>query len=148
MGSEMCIRDRTDFNINLTEPRLFDSTISAGFDAFNNVNDLLSFTMRTSGGGIRLGKNISEYETVSLGYRLEKVNVSGVLAADETAFLVNGKRTTSRLQPTYVYDSRDNFLNPSQGWRHVVGFEFAGLGGQKFTKSVYEVIYYLSLIHI
>ena len=69
--------------------------------------------MRTSGGGLRLGKNISEYETVNLGYRLEKVNVSGVLAAQETAFLINGKRTTSRLQPTYVYDSRDNFLNPS-----------------------------------
>jgi outer membrane protein insertion porin family len=137
---------RTDFNINLTEPRLFDSTISAGFDAFNNVNDLLSFSMRTSGGGIRLGKNISEYETVNLGYRLEKVNVSGVLAAQETAFLVNGKRTTSRLQPTYVYDSRDNFLNPSQGWRHMLGFEFAGLGGLKFTRSVYEVTYYRPLI--
>ena len=137
---------RTDFNIGLTEPRLFDSTISAGLDAFNNVNDLLSFSMRTSGGGLRFGKNISEYETVSLGYRLEKVNVSGVLAADETAFLVNGKRTTSRLNPTYVYDSRDNFLNPSQGWRHVLGFELAGLGGLKFHRSVYEVTYYRPLI--
>jgi len=137
---------RTDFNINLTEPRLFDSTVLAGFDAFNNQNDLLSFTMRTSGGGIRLGKNISEYETVNLGYRLEKVNVSGVLAAQETAFLVNGKRTTSRFQPTYVYDSRDNFLNPSQGWRHMLGFELAGLGGLKFTRSAYEVTYYRPLI--
>jgi len=137
---------RTDFNIGLTEPRLFDSTISAGLDAFNNVNDLLSFSMRTTGGGLRFGKNISEYETVNLGYRLEKVNVSGVLAADETAFLVNGKRTTSRLNPTYVYDSRDNFLNPSQGWRHVLGFELAGLGGLKFHRSVYEVTYYRPLI--
>jgi len=137
---------RTDFNINLTEPRLFDSTISAGVSAFNNQNDLLSFTMRTSGGGLRFGKNISEYETVNLGYRYENVNVSGVLAADETAFLVNGKRTTSRLQPTYVYDSRDNFLNPSQGWRHMLGFELAGFGGLKFTRSVYEVTYYRPLI--
>ena len=137
---------RTDFNINLTEPRLFDSTISAGLDAFNNQNDLLSFNMRSSGGGLRFGKNISEYETVNLGYRLEKVNVSGVLAADETAFLVNGKRTTSRLNPTYVYDSRDNFLNPSQGWRHVLGFELAGLGGLKFHRSLYEVTYYRPLI--
>ena len=137
---------RTDFNINLTEPRLFDSTISAGFDAFNNQNDLLSFTMRTSGGGIRLGKNITEYETVNLGYRFEKVDISGVLAAQETAFLVNGKRTTSRFQPTYVYDSRDNFLNPSQGWRHVLGFELAGLGGLKFHRSLYEVTYYRPLI--
>jgi outer membrane protein insertion porin family len=68
------------------------------------------------------------------------------LAAQETAFLQNGKRTTSRLNSNYIYDSRDNFLNPSQGWRHVVGFEFAGLGGQKFTKSVYEITYYRPLI--
>ena len=137
---------RTDFNINLTEPRLFDSTISAGVDAFNNVNDLLSFSMRTSGGGLRLGKNITEYETVNLAYRYENVNVRGVLAADETAFLVNGKRTTSRIQPTYVYDSRDNFLNPSQGWRHMLGFELAGFGGLKFHRAVYEVTKYRPLI--
>jgi len=137
---------RTDFNISLTEPRLFDSTISAGLDAYNNVNDLLSFTTRTSGGGIRLGKNISEYENIGLGYRYASVNVSGVLAADETIFLSNGQRTTSIVNPTYIYDSRDNFLNPSQGWRHVVGFEFAGLGGLKFTRSVYEVTYYRPLV--
>jgi len=137
---------RTDFNINLTEPRVFDSTVSAGIDAFNNANDLLSFRMRTSGGGFRLGKNITEYETVNLAYRYETVDVSGVLAAQETAFLVNGKRTTSRLQPSYIYDSRDNFLNPSQGWRHMLGFEFAGLGGLKFHRSVYEVTYYRPLI--
>jgi len=137
---------RTDFNINLTEPRLFDSTISAGFDAFNNINDMLSFRMRTSGGGVRLGKNITEYENIGIGYRYNKVNVSGVLKADETAFLQNGKRTTSRLNPTYIYDSRDNFLNPSQGWRHVLGFELAGFGGLKFHRSVYEVTYYRPLI--
>jgi len=137
---------RTNFNINLTEPRVFDSTVSAGLDAFNNVNDLLSFNMQTSGGGLRLGKNITEYETVGLAYRYEKVNVSGVLAAQETAFLQNGQRTTSRFNPSYVYDSRDNFLNPSQGWRHVLGFELAGLGGLKFIRSVYEVTKYRPLI--
>ena len=102
--------------------------------------------MRSSGGGIRLGKNITEYETVGLAYRYNKVNVTGVLKADETAFLVNGKRTTSRIQPTYVYDSRDNFLNPSQGWRHMLGFELAGFGGLKFHRSVYEVTKYRPLI--
>jgi outer membrane protein insertion porin family len=66
--------------------------------------------------------------------------------ADTTEFLKNETRTTSRLSPTYVYDSRDNFLNPSTGWRHVVGFEFAGLGGAKFTRSRYEVTYYHPLL--
>ena len=106
----------------------------------------MSFSSRTSGGGLRLGKNITEYESVFLGYRFNTVNTRGVAAADETAFMFNGKRTTSRLNSNYVYDSRDNFLNPSQGWRHMVGFEFAGLGGMKFTKSAYEVTYYRPLI--
>jgi len=137
---------RTNFNLSLTEPRLLDSTISLGLDAFNTDNDFLSFSSRTSGGGLRLGKNITEYESVFLGYRFNTVNTRGVAAADETAFMFNGKRTTSRLNSNYVYDSRDNFLNPSQGWRHMVGFEFAGLGGMKFTKSAYEVTYYRPLI--
>ena len=46
------------------------------------------------------------------------------------------------MSPSYVYDSRDNFLNPSQGWRHVLGFEFAGLGGLKFTRSRYQITHY------
>jgi len=137
---------RTNFNLSVTEPRLLDSTVSLGFDAFNTDSDFLSFRSKTSGAGFRFGKNITEYESVFLGYRYNTTNVRGVLAADETAFLKNGKRTTSRLTSNYIYDSRDNFLNPSQGWRHVVGFELAGLGGQKFTKSVYEVTYYRPLI--
>jgi len=137
---------RTNFNVSLTEPRLFDSTVSLGFDAFNTDSDFLSFSSRSSGGGFRFGKNITEYETVFLGYRYDAVNTRGVTAADETAFMFNGSRTTSRVNSNYIYDSRDNFLNPSQGWRHVVGFEFAGLGGVKFTKSLYEATYYRPLI--
>jgi len=137
---------RTDFNISFTEPRLFDSEISAGIDAFNQDEDFLSFDAKTAGGGLRLGKNITEFESVNLGYRFESVEVTGVSVADTTEFLKNETRTTSRLSPTYVYDSRDNFLNPSTGWRHVVGFEFAGLGGAKFTRSRYEVTYYHPLL--
>ena len=137
---------RTDFNLSFTEPRLFDSEISAGIDAFNQDQDFLSFDAKTTGAGFRLGKNITEFESLSLGYRFENVEVTGVSIADTSEFLKNGTRTTSRISPTYVYDSRDNFLNPSKGWRHVLGFEFAGLGGAKFTRSSYEITYYHPLV--
>ena len=137
---------RTDFNVSFTEPRLFDSEILLGFDAFNQNQDFLSFDSKSTGGGIRLGKNISEYDSVNLRYRFDNVEVSGLSAADETEFFKNQTRVTSRIAPTYIHDSRDNFLNPSKGWRHVLGFELAGLGGAKFTKSVYEVTYYHPLI--
>ncbi len=133
---------RSDFSLSFTEPRLFDSEILLGVDVFNEDQDFLSFDSQSIGGGIRLGKNISEYDSVNLRYRFENVEVTGLAAIDETPFSKNGTRVTSRIAPTYAHDSRDNFLNPSRGWKHVVGFELAGLGGAKFTKSFYEVTYY------
>ena len=137
---------RTNFNLGLTEPRLFDSEILLGLDAFNQDQNFLSFNSLTSGAGFRFGKNISEYENLGIGYRFENVEVTGVTAANETTFLRNQTRTTSRVSPTYVYDSRDNFLNPSQGWRHMLRFDFAGLGGLKFTRSRYDITYYRPLV--
>ncbi len=137
---------RTDFNVSFTEPRLFDSEILLGIDAFNQDQDFLSFDSQSTGGGFRLGKNISEYDSVNFRYRFDNVEVTGLSAADETEFFKNETRVTSRVAPTFIHDSRDNFLNPSKGWRHVLGFEFAGLGGAKFTKSVYEVTYYHPLV--
>ncbi|MBC8286567.1 MAG: outer membrane protein assembly factor BamA [Nitrospinae bacterium] len=137
---------RADFNLSFTEPRLLDSEILLGIDAFNRDQDFLSFNSQSTGGGFRLGKNISEYDLLSFRYRLENVDVSGLSADSETAFFKNGTRVTSRVAPTFVHDSRDNFLNPSKGWRHMVGFELAGLGGAKFSKSVYEVTYYRPIV--
>jgi outer membrane protein insertion porin family len=133
---------RSDFNLSFTEPRLFDSEILLGVDAFNKQQNLLSFDSLSTGGGLRLGKNLSEFETVNFGYRFSNVEVSGVSAANRTDNFKNETRVTSRVTPTFVHDSRDNYLNPTAGWRHVLGFQFAGLGGAKFTKSVYEVTYY------
>ena len=137
---------RTNFNLGLTEPRLFDSEILLGIDAFNQDQNFLSFNSLTSGAGFRFGKNISEYENLGIGYRFENVEVTGVSAANATTFLRNQTRTTSRVSPTYVYDSRDNFLNPSQGWRHMLRFDLAGLGGLKFTRSRYDITYYRPLV--
>ena len=137
---------RSDFKINFTEPRLFDSEISFGISAFNEDQDYISFDAKSTGGGFGLGKNLSEYDSVSINYRLANVEVTNVDPADVTEFFKNETRLTSRIVPTYVYDSRDNYLNPTTGWRHVVGFEFAGLGGTKFTKYFYEVTYYHPLV--
>lgn len=133
---------RTDFNIGFTEPRLFDSEVSFGVNAFNQDQDFLSFDSQSTGASFSLGKNLTEYESVNIGYRLANVEVSGIDTADETEFFKNETQVTSRILPRFVHDSRDNFLNPSTGWRHVLGFELAGLGGSKFTKSVYEVTYF------
>ncbi len=139
---------RTDFNLSFTEPRIFDTEVLLGIDAFNRDSDFISFDSRSRGAGIRVGKSISEYDWVGLNYRYEDVEVSNVDPADVTEFLRNENRVTSRLIPSYVRDTRDDFLNPSKGWRHVVRFEIAGgiLGGSDFYKTGYELTYYHPLI--
>jgi outer membrane protein insertion porin family len=137
---------RTNFNIQLTEPRVFDSDVSAGVDVFNNRSNFFSFDTRSQGGGLRLGKNLSETDWAGLNYRFSRVKISDVI--NPTPLLKNETRTTSRVGATFINDSRDNFINPTQGWRHVVRLEFAGsfLGGADFYKTGYEITYYHTLI--
>jgi outer membrane protein insertion porin family len=139
---------KSDFNLSLTDPHLFDSDMLAGVDAFNRETDFYSFTSQNIGGGLRFGKSLSEYDWAGINYRVEDVTVSGVDASEETAFLKNETRLTSRISPSFVRDTRDDFLNPSSGWRHVVRFELAGgiLGGSNFIRSSYETTYYRPLM--
>ncbi|PIQ96906.1 MAG: outer membrane protein assembly factor BamA [Nitrospinae bacterium CG11_big_fil_rev_8_21_14_0_20_56_8] len=138
---------RSDFDLSYTDPRIFDSEILFGADLFNTDQDFFSFRSRNRGAGIRLGRILSEYESVALKYRFDDVLISGVDSAQETDFLRNEKRNTSRIAPSYTYDSRDDFLNPSNGWRHVIKSDIAGgpLGGTDFVKFGYEVIKYTPL---
>ncbi|MDP6334963.1 MAG: outer membrane protein assembly factor BamA [Nitrospinaceae bacterium] len=139
---------KSDFNLSLTDPRIFDTEILAGIDAFNRKSDFFSFSSRNTGGGLRFGKAITEYDWVGLNYRFEDVEITDVDPDQETSHLKNEKRITSRISPTFIRDTRDNFLNPSTGWRHVVRFDLAGgvLGGASFHKMSYETSYYRPLI--
>jgi len=135
---------RSDFNLSLTEPHLFDSDLLAGIDVFKRKTNFYSFKKDSAGGGVRFGKSLSEYDWAGINYRLEDVTTSDVDSGEETAFLKNETRLTSRISPSFIRDTRDDFLNPSTGWRHVVRFDLAGgiLGGSDFIRTSYEGTYY------
>lgn len=139
---------RSDFNVNFTDPRMFDTEILGGVDLFNQESDFFSFNRRSRGMGLRSGKSVSEWDWVGLNYRFENVKVTDVDPSAEDAFLKNETRVTSRIVPSYVRDTRDDFLNPSTGSRHVLRFELAGgiLGGSDFVKTSYEGTYYQPLL--
>ncbi|QPJ61153.1 MAG: outer membrane protein assembly factor BamA [Candidatus Nitronauta litoralis] len=139
---------RTNFNLNFTDPRIFDSTISLGVDLFSRQSNSFSFEQLSTGAGLRFGKSLGEYNWVGLAYQFQEVEVTNIQAIDISSDFRNGTFTTSRIQPTLIRDTRDNFLNPSNGQRHVLRFDVAGgvLGGSDFIKSSYEVSYYYPLI--
>jgi len=59
---------RTDFNLSFTDPRIFDTTMSGGVDAFNRKTNYYSYKARKTGGGLRLGKSLSEYDWTGINY--------------------------------------------------------------------------------
>lgn len=139
---------RSNYNLSYTEPRLFDSEVLGGADIFRRELFYYSFRSKSDGAGLRLGRNLGEYDWLGINYRAENVTISDVLPENQTSFLYNGTRYTSRIAPSYIHDTRDDFLNPTQGWRHVARFEVAGgpLGGLDFYRSGYELTYYRPLV--
>lgn len=139
---------RRNFNLSFTDPRLLDTDILGGADIFKRRSNFFSFLTESEGFGLRLGKSVGEYDWAGLQYRFDHITVSDVTPENESTFLYNGTRITSRIVPSFIHDTRDDFLNPTKGWRHLVRFEYAGgpLGGSDFYKSGYEVTYYHPLI--
>ncbi|MDG1842932.1 MAG: outer membrane protein assembly factor BamA [Nitrospinaceae bacterium] len=135
---------RSDYNLSLTDPRFFDTELSGGVDAFNTKTNYWSYMAKRTGGGIRIGKSLSEYDWLGINYNYADIEISDVKVA--TSYLKNENRTTSRISPTFIRDTRDNFMNPSSGSRHVVRLDLAGLGGTKFHKASYEASHYWPII--
>jgi outer membrane protein insertion porin family len=135
---------RTDFNLSLTDPRIFDTELLGGVDAFNRKTNYYSYKAKSTGAGFRIGKSLSEHDWAGLNYNFANIEVSDVVTT--TSYLKEETRVTSRISPTFVRDTRDDFLNPSTGSRHVVRFSLAGLGGAKFHKMSYETAHYWPIV--
>lgn len=141
--------------VSFTEPYLFDRNVSLGvdvyrrdFNSFNffNSNRNTTYKQSTTGFQVRAGLPLTEYASLIGRYTLNLENVTldqdtyylpdanGVLQC--SIFLAGrylcdaiGKRTSSILGASVVYDTLDNRLRPTNGTQAVVGVDFAGLGG-------------------
>ncbi len=142
--------------IGFTEPYLFDRSIALSGDvfrrdlnSFNYLNNSRNTTYQqvTTGFQLRTGVPINEFLYAQVRYGLSLDNVTldktqfysdvdgnGSIECDPSLagrFLCDaiGKRTTSSLGYTLVYDTRDNRIHPSRGYSVSFSQDFAGLGG-------------------
>jgi outer membrane protein insertion porin family len=153
--------------IGFTEPYLFDRSIALSGDIFRrdlnsfgfgqSGNRQTTYAQTSTGFQLRTGVPINEYLYLQGRYGLSFENVTLdksrffsdpdgtgplALACDPQLagrFLCDalGKRTTSTLGYTLVYDTRDNRIRPTRGHSVSLTQDFAGLGGNvKYLRSV------------
>lgn len=136
--------------VSFTEPYLFDKNISLGVDiyrrdlnSFNqfNSNRNTTYKQATTGFSARVGVPLTEYMSLIGRYTFNLDDVTldrdtyylngqcSVLLAGRYLCDAIGKRTSSILGASVVYDTLDNRLRPSRGSQIVVSGDVAGLGG-------------------
>ncbi|WP_340265361.1 outer membrane protein assembly factor BamA [Sphingobium mellinum] len=137
--------------LGFTEPYFMDKNIALGGDIYrrdlnsfrylNNNDRDTTYKQATTGFQIRAGVPITEYMSLALRYSLNLDNVT----LDKNTYYTNGvcdpilagrylcdaigKRTTSSIGYSLIYDNRDNRIRPTRGNNVVLSQDFAGLGG-------------------
>jgi outer membrane protein insertion porin family len=126
--------ERKDLILAITEPYFLDRRLSLGGQAFYSEANYLSslYDQRNYGGAVELRKPLNAYMYMTLGYRLEDIdifNVAGSASAEIQA--EKGSRTTSTVLTSLVFDRRDNPLLTRTGQRIAFSPYVAGgpLGG-------------------
>lgn len=127
------------FDLSFTEPWLFDYPISFGFDAYRRQHKRDSdvgygYDEKITGGDLRFGKEISEYLSSNLMYKIEEIDISNITDnATNDLKQEYGKNKVSSIIPGLTFDSRDNVFDPRKGDYLNGSLQWAGgpLGGDK-----------------
>jgi outer membrane protein insertion porin family len=139
------------YNVAFTEPWLFDIPLSATISAYDQEKEYIDYDRDSNGASLGFSYPIFEYTRVYLSYAYDSSDVSippevDIDEVDETILELVGNNITSSLALSLGYDSRDHIYTPTEGSKHIVSFEYAGLGGDVgFRKVTAETGWYFPL---
>src|SRR6266478_828272 len=125
---------RKDFLVSLTEPWFLDRRLSLGGQAFFSEANYLSsvYDQRNYGFALELRKPLTAYMYMTLGYRLEDIDIFNVASRASPQIQAEaGSTVTSTVSTSFVFDRRDNPLLTRTGQRISVSPYVSGgpLGG-------------------
>jgi outer membrane protein insertion porin family len=148
----------TNYQLAFSEPFLFDKPQTAGVDLFiRELQYIGLYTQRSAGGNIVYGFQVADFARMFVNYSYEDVQVKDLnpafndprvlagnpLLADSLLVGEGGKRTISKIGPSYVYNTVDNPIFPTSGRRFTLSADFAGIGGNtNFVNPRAEAIMY------
>jgi outer membrane protein insertion porin family len=145
-----------NYQLAFTEPFLFDRSITGGFDVYKRTLRYIDqFTQESTGGNLSMGFPIRNFSRMFLTYSYENVRVSELnpfynnpiliaqnpFLADSLLLGVGGKRSISKVVPSFVHNTVDNPIFPNQGRRITASIDLAGPGGNTyFIKPRFEMV--------
>lgn len=119
--------------LSYTEPWLFDTPTTAGFDVTMVRRNWDSYYEKRKGGGVRLGRRLPwlDYSRADWRYRLEEREIEPKSNASAIIIDAAGKKSLSSTSLTFTRNSTDRLFHPTRGSVAVVSGEWAGgpLGG-------------------
>jgi outer membrane protein insertion porin family len=133
-----------NYELAFSEPFLFDRPMTAGVNLFiREFRYIGLFTQKSAGGNLLYGFQVSDYGRMFVNYSYERVKVTELATAFEDPLLVQnnplladslllqqgGRRTVSKIGPSYVFNTVDHPIFPTTGTRYTASFDLAGLGG-------------------
>jgi outer membrane protein insertion porin family len=150
----------TNYQLAFSEPFLFGRPQTAGVDLFvRELQYIGLYTQRSAGGNVVYGFQVADFARMFVNYSYEDVQVKDLnpafndprvlagnpLLADSLLIGEGGKRTISKIGPSYVYNTVDNPIFPTSGRRFTLSSDFAGLGGNtNFVNPRAESIWYFA----
>jgi outer membrane protein insertion porin family len=138
-----------NYRLSFTEPYLFQTPTSLGFDIYDTTREREYYTSQRKGVNLRLGRKIKEFNRIRLKFKYEDTEISEVEEeASEVIKEQEGRATTSSLTPSFHRDTRDNYFNPQKGYFYKISYEHAGgvLGGTNdfYKPEIESSIYFPS----
>ncbi len=145
---------RNDYDLSFTEPWIFGYPYLFGLDLYQHSRDRASdigydWDEKRQGIAFRLGKEISEYNSLFLRMRFDKLDISNV-AEDVSDTLKGeaGKKNIYALKLTFARDKRDNIFDPVRGYYFSSSIENAGgfmSGDVDFLRQTNQLSYFMPL---
>jgi outer membrane protein insertion porin family len=143
---------RFQAELGFTEPHLFGSNFSGGFDLFYKDIDYTrqaSYKAQKVGGTLRTGYQITDEWSAGINYTFTRntiydvgANASAAIKEAVPGFPDTASSTynTSSFGYSLAYDTRDNKRRPTEGVYYTLAQDLAGLGGDvRYVRSVGEV---------
>lgn len=141
----------TNYGLSWTKPFFMDTPWVVGFDINKSNTRYISddYDLDTLALKLRAHYNINQYMRAGWNYRITYGKVDLTSEGRHISQLVRESHIhglISATGPTFLYDSTNHPVKPTQGFRSKLDLEYAGLGGDhQFFKITYLNQYFLSV---